>query len=139
MMHAIEARHILDITNILLATYYGKTPVYALFCLVSLGSEASCPRRSFLSGPPPRQSTHLDHARARPIHNACGALLRTAGRVARGGPRTGDRPRGGRDHPHAATGALPDLRPTGAPRQSVVGSPCQRRPRGARDLAGGRV
>jgi hypothetical protein len=38
VMHAIDARYILDITNILLATYYGKTPAYMLFCLISLGS-----------------------------------------------------------------------------------------------------
>jgi hypothetical protein len=37
-MHAIAARHILDITNILLATHYGKTPAYMMFCLISLGS-----------------------------------------------------------------------------------------------------
>src|ERR1039458_401794 len=36
-MHAIAARYILVTIYILLATYYGKTPVYALFCLVSLG------------------------------------------------------------------------------------------------------
>jgi hypothetical protein len=38
VMHAIAARYILVTIYILLATYYGKTPAYMMFCLVSLGS-----------------------------------------------------------------------------------------------------
>ena len=43
-MHTIAARYILEITNILLATYYGKTPAYVMFCLVFLGSSANSKR-----------------------------------------------------------------------------------------------
>src|ERR1017187_8257035 len=46
----------------------------------------------FLPRHPRHRFSPFEHAHAWPIHSTCGTLLRTAGRVARGGPRTGDCP-----------------------------------------------